>query len=165
MRTLKIFLALALTGLMGLAALAIADTKTVDDTVKETGKLRSKPYLDITRAKAGHANDGRLLHTVTMRGKIRAEKSNERAILLINTKGSRTSSPEFVVLNRRVFEVDGDQLTKAGAADLGTSKRTWKYRFKPETIGDPKKYGWAALTSKGNTSDLAPNRRYAIHAP
>lgn len=151
---------------MGGAAFAAAST--VNDGTRESASLRDKPELDIVRATAGKAvgEELRLKHKVTMRGRLEPESKNTRPFILINTEGGGRSDFEYVVLGPRVFRSTNDGFEKVGANQFSSRKRTWVYRFKAETIGSPSSYGWAALTSKGKTSDLAPADAYKVeHLP
>lgn len=161
-RGLGVFAVVAVA--FGAAGVAGADTGAVTDAKKETAKLRAKPELDIVRATAGHAVGDRLKHKITMRGGLDPRSKNTRPFLLINTKGGASSAYEYAVLGPRVFRSTANGFVKVGANQFTARKRTWVYRFKPKSIGSPKQYGWAALTSKGKTRDLAPNNaRYALH--
>lgn len=146
------------------AATAIGDGQTVRDRAKDTAELKRKGELDIVRATAGHAIGGKLKHKITMRERLKPGQKNTRPFILINTRGDATSDFEFLVLGPRVFKVTRKgKFRKVGANKFSARKRTWVYRFPASTFGDPESYGWAALTAKGGTSDLAPNRRYKEH--
>ncbi len=159
--------ALLLGALLTTAALltgvAVADNQAVLDPSRDTPALKKKPQLDIVRASAGHAVGGKIKHKVTMRGKLTPKAKNTRPFILINTRGGDSSRFEYVVLGPRVLEVKGKRYIRAGANKFSARKRTWVYRFDPKSIGNPKSYGWAALTSKGKAVDLAPNQRYKTH--
>ena len=156
--------AAALATTLALAAAAAADNQTVSDPEGDSKALEDKPYLDIVSARAGHAIGGRLKHKVTMAAPVKEDQPNTRPFLLINTRGHDRSDFEYLVLGRRVYKVsENDKFVKTGAATIAARKRTWVYFFKPKTFGNPKSYGWAALTSKGDTVDLAPNRKYVEH--
>lgn len=142
------------------AGAAVAAASVVSDPKRETSQLRKKAELDIVRASASNAVGGRLKHKVTMRGKLKPGSKNTRPFILINTEGGKTSDFEYVVLGPRVFRSTDEGFVKVGANQFSARKRTWVYRFKPSTFGSPDSYGWAALTSKGRTTDLAPSRAY-----
>lgn len=144
------------------AGAAIAVASVVSDPTRETNSLRHKPELDIVRATAGSAVGGRLKHKVTMRGELEPGSKNTRPFILINTEGGGTSDFEYVVLGPRVFRATDEGFAKVGANQFKARKRTWVYRFKASTFGSPDSYGWAALTSKGETTDLAPANAYKI---
>ena len=163
MRRLHVIASIFAAGL-ALSAAALADNQSVSDPLGDTPQLKQKPYLDIVRATAGHALGDRLKHKVTMAATLKTEQKNSRPFILINTRGDERSDFEYIVLGRRVFKVNKkDEFIKSGAAQFLGRKRTWVYRFPARAIGNPREYGWAALTSKGKASDLAPNRRYELH--
>lgn len=155
-------LILGLIAAIAVAGAAFAAASTVNDPTRESNALRDRPELDIVRATAGSAVGDRLKHKVTMRGKLRPNSKNTRPFILINTKGGRRSDYEYVVLGPRVFRAGDDGFAKVGANQFSARKRTWVYRFKPSTFGSPDSYGWAALTLKGGTSDLAPSNAYKL---
>lgn len=154
--------------ILGLAAAiatlgaAFAVASTVNDPTRESKALRERPELDIVRASATTAVGDRLKHKVTMRGELKPNSKNTRPFILINTRGGSRSDFEYVVLGPRVFRSTNSGFEKVGANQFTTRKRTWVYRFKPSTFGSPDSYGWAALTSKGGASDLAPANAYEI---
>lgn len=153
----------AVIAAVALAGAALAAASVVNDQTRETNALRDKPELDIVRATAGMAvGEDRLKHKITMRGNLEPESKNTRPFILINTKGGSRSDFEYIVLGPRVFRSTGDGFVKVGANQFSSRKRTWVYRFKASTFGSPSSYGWAALTSKGRTSDLAPANAYQV---
>ena len=155
-------IAVAITAIALIGA-AVATAAVVRDQTRESSALRKSPELDIVRATAGSAaGEDRVKHKVTMRGKLKPGKKNTRPFILINTKGGPRSDFEYVVLGPRVFRATGDGFVKAGANQFSSRKRTWVYRFKTSTFGSPKSYGWAALTSKGKATDLAPANAYQV---
>lgn len=156
-----------ITGLVAAVVLigaAIAAAAVVNDRTRESQALRESPELDIVRATAGQAvgTEPRVKHKITMRGKLKPEKKNTRPFVLINTKGGSRSDFEYVVLGPRVFRSTDDGFVKVGANQFSSRKRTWVYRFKTSTFGSPESYGWAALTSKGKATDLAPANAYQV---
>jgi hypothetical protein len=155
---------LAATVAIVMAGAALAAAAVVNDGTRETNALRDKPELDIVRATSGIAvgEELRVKHKITMRGKLKPESKNTRPFILINTKGGGRSDFEYVVLGPRVFRSTKDGFEKVGANQFSSRKRTWVYRFKTSTFGSPSSYGWAALTSKGRTSDLAPADAYKV---
>jgi hypothetical protein len=161
-RKLELIVAAAVVAALVVVSAANADSTAVRDRAKETKALKRRPNLDIVRASAGHAGD-ELKHKVKMRGRIKPGKKNTRPFILINTKGGKRSAYEFVVVGTRVLEVRGNRLERVGGSRLSTRRRTWIYRFSPESFGAGDSYGWAALTAKGKTVDLAPNRNYKKH--
>lgn len=164
MRFRTAFAAAALLSILALASAASADTSSLRDRARDTPKLRERAELDIVRAKAAHAVGDRIKHKVTMRGRLDPRSKNTRPFILINTAGGPRSAYEFVVVGPRVFEVVDDGFRKVGANKFTARKRTWVYRFRPSSIGaEGEGYGWAALTAKGGTLDLAPNGRYKRH--
>lgn len=147
------------------ASLAVAGSgaETVKDGEKDTRRLKDRPELDIVKASAADATGNRVKHKIKMRGKLRPNKNNTRPFILINTRGGKASDFEYLVVGPRVFKKKGKKFVKVGANQFSARKRTWIYRFKPKKIGAKKSYGWAVLTAKGKTRDLAPNRRYKTH--
>jgi hypothetical protein len=149
--------------LVSLSAVAGADSTTLRDPAGETRVLKKQPHLDIVRVSAGHAR-GELRHKVRMRGKLKPNRKATRPFILLNTKGGPRSDYEYLVSGRRVLErVGANEFRKVGKASVRTRKRTWIYRFPASAFKPGKQYGWAALTSRGRASDIAPNRRYAVH--
>lgn len=161
----KVELLVGLVAVLAIGLVAVVDAKpgVVKDRIGETKWLKKKPVLDIVRAKASNAVGDRVKHKVTMRAKLKPRKSNTRPFILINTKGGKTSDFEYLALGRRLFEKKGKKFNKVGAVQMTTRKRTWVYRFKVKKLGVSDSYDWAALTAKGKTRDLAPNRRYIGH--
>jgi hypothetical protein len=104
----------------------------------------------------------RLKFKITMHGRLKPAKKNTRPFILINTRGGAASEFEYLVLGPRVFRVKGKGYEKVGANKFLAKKSTWIYRFKPTSVGlrDGDTFGWAILTAKGKTVDLAPNGRY-----
>lgn len=157
-------LGLALVAALALLALLVAPAladRVVRDEVKENRGLRENGRIDIVRATSGRAN-GRLEHTVTMRRQVKPKRGRERPGILINTRGGRSTNPEYLVFGSRVLRLKrGGEAIPIGAASLSAKGRTWTYRFRPKAIPNLKRYGWAAVTDKGDVGDIAPNDRYA----
>ena len=147
-----------------LASPAPANTKSVRDAKRESGPLRKHGRLDIVKATAGHDRAGRLVHSVVVRKRVDPDRGRERPVIAINTRGGRRSDPEYQVFGDAVFKrpKKGDP-RRIGEADLGSRGRRWTYRLDPAVIGGLGRYGWAAITTKGNAFDIAPARRYARH--
>lgn len=155
--------ALALSGVIALAAGAEANSKAVRDAKGESAPLRKNGRLDIIRAAAGHA-DGLLTHTVTVRKRINPDRGRERPILALNTRGGGRSDPEYQIFGSTIFRTRAKGDPKAvGEATLSSRGRSWTYSFDPAQIPGLRRYGWAAITTKGNAFDVAPARRYADH--
>ncbi len=154
--------ALAATALLALLLAATATARTtITDPKRETRALADHGRLDIIRATADKRS-GTLIHTVTMRKRVRESRANERPQILINTRGGGRTDPEFTVFGTRVYRVKkGGDTVAIGRARVGARGRTWTYRFESSEIPDLGRYGWAALTRKGRTSDVAPGRRYS----
>jgi hypothetical protein len=152
--------AVAVAG-FGVAA-ALAGTDSVRDKQGDTEALERKPEMDIAKVAVADEAGRRLKFKMTMHGKLEPSRSNTRPFILINTKGGSASSFEYLVLGPRVFEVQGEDYVKVGANKFVAKKSTWIYRFKPTSVGlrDGDTFGWAILTAKGKTVDLAPNGRY-----
>lgn len=147
-----------------LTSVSAANSRAVSDGKRETAPLRKNGRLDITRALAGHRN-GLLTHTVVVRRRVAPERGKERPVIALNTRGRRRSDPEFQVYGRAVFDVRGSGDPQAIAdAELRSRGRRWIYLFDPAGIpGLERRYGWAAITTKGSAFDVAPSRRYALH--
>lgn len=144
------------------AGLALAGSDAIRDRQGDTKALERKPEIDIAKVLVADEAGRRLKFKMTMHGKLEASKKNTRPFVLINTKGSKSSAFEYLVLGPRVFKVKGDSYEKVGANKFLAKKSTWIYRFKPTSVGlrDGDSFGWAILTAKGQTVDLAPNGRY-----
>lgn len=153
-------LAVAVVGFSGAAG---ADSTSHDDRIKETKALKRQAELDIVRIAAGHAG-GELRHKVRMRGRLKPRKNNTRPFILLNTRGGPSSNYEYLVSGKRVLKrVGPGNFKRVGSATVRTRKRTWIFRFPASAFKPGREYGWAALTSRGNASDVAPNRRYLVH--
>lgn len=146
---------------------AAAKQGSVRDPKGDTRLLKKKPELDIVRAGVSKGRGDRVVHKIRMRGKLKPGRPNTRPLLLINTRGNKASKFEYLISGRRVLKrvTDGrkegvDSFEKVASARLKSRRRTWIYRFKPSGLDAGASYGWAALTSKGKTTDLAPDRRY-----
>jgi hypothetical protein len=163
-RTIARGLAATLAVLVALGAgLALAGSDSVRDRKGDTKALERKPEIDLAKVLVADEAGRRLKFKITMHGKLEAGKKNTRPFVLINTKGSNASEFEYLVLGPRVFKVKKDgRYEKVGANKFLAKKSTWIYRFKPTSVGlrDGDRFGWAILTAKGKTIDLAPNRRY-----
>jgi hypothetical protein len=148
-------------GVLG-AGVAVAGSDAVRDTQGDTKALKKKPEIDLARVLVADEAGRRLKFKITMHGRLTPSKKNTRPFVLINTKGGGTSEFEYLVLGPRVFKAKGEQYKKVGANRFLAKKSTWIYRFKPTSVGlrDGDTFGWAILTAKGDTVDLAPNRRY-----
>lgn len=157
-------LALLVCGVVLLAGSAAANTRSVADAKRETAPLRKNGRLDITKAIAGH-KAGMLAHTVVVRKRVDPSRGRERPVIAINTRGGSRSDPEYQVFGGAVFKIPrkGDP-KNVGDAELDSRGRRWIYVIDPALLGDPKRYGWAAITTKGNAFDVAPARRYAQHS-
>jgi hypothetical protein len=154
--------ALAVT-LVTFSTVAGADSTALRDPAKETNALKRQPELDIVRIAAGHSG-GQLRHKVRMRGRLKPDRKATRPFILLNTKGGPRSGYEYLVSGRRVLKRVGlNEFRRVGTASFRTRKRTWIFSFPASAFGPGKRYGWAALTNRGRASDVAPNRRYAVH--
>jgi hypothetical protein len=144
------------------AGMATAGSDVLRDRKGDSRALKSKPEIDIARVLVADEAGRRLKFKITMHGKLRPQKTNTRPFILINTRGGKTSEFEYVVLGPRVFKAKKRGYEKVGANKFVAKKSTWIYRFKPRSIGlrDGDTFGWAVLTAKGRTTDLAPNKRY-----
>ena len=154
-------LVLAIAG----ASVALASSDSVRDREGDTKALKRKPEIDIVRVSAADEAGRRAKFKITMAGRLTPGNKNTRPFILINTRGSASAIEDFeyLVLGPRVFKVVGDgNYDKVGANKFLARKSTWIYRFKPGSIGlhDGDSFGWAALTTKGKTADLAPDDRY-----
>ena len=156
-------LALALTLVAGATSLALAGNDSVRDKRGDTRGLKQKPEIDVVRVQAADEAGRRVKFKITMAGRLTPQNKNTRPLLLINTKGGSASAFEYLALGPRVFEALGnDQYEQVGANKFLAKKSTWIYRFKPGRLGltDGEHFGWAVLTAKGKTADLAPDDRY-----
>ncbi len=154
-----ILLAVAAVALTGLA---LADTAKVRDDKRETSQLVRNGRLDIVQAKVSHSGD-RVKHTVTMRKRVKPNRKKERPLIGLNTRGNANSDPEYLVLGESVFRVRKDaDPRKVASAKLTAKKRRWIYRFNPADI-ELGRYGWVAITTKGEAFDTAPAKRYKNH--
>jgi len=152
-------LVLAIAG----ASLALASSDSVRDREGDTKALERKPEIDIVRVAAADEAGRRAKFKITMAGRLTPHNTNTRPFILINTKGGSASAFEYLVLGPRVFKALGnDEYKKVGANKFLARKSTWIYRFKPGSLGlhDGDSFGWAVLTAKGKTADLAPDKRY-----
>lgn len=154
--------ALAIAAVAALASVALANEQVVRDDRAETKQLKRHPRLDILRATAGH-RDGLLMHTVTMRRAVDADRGKERPLIGLNVRGGRRSELEYLVFGGAVFKLRNDRDPKVVAdAELTSRGRRWVYLFDPEEVG-LNRYGWVAITAKGRTGDVAPADRYRRH--
>jgi hypothetical protein len=164
----RAFLAIpiAAAALLG-AAVASADSTTVRDAVGESVPLRQNPRVDIVKAIAGH--QGYLLkHTVVVNARIDPDRRRERPLIGINTRGSDSSDPEYLVYGDDIFKNPKKGKPKRiGKARLTGKGKRWVYRFDPEQFphGGLGRYGWAAFTTTAKALDVVPNNFYAIHRP
>lgn len=144
---------------------AAGSGSSVTDPRADSKALKRKPELDIRRASVADESGRRVKHKISMQGKLKPQKKFTRPFLLINTRGNSKSRFEYLVLGPRVFRRVGDNYEKVGANKFTTKRKTWIYRFKPGRIGlgVGDSYGWAVLTAKGKTVDLAPDARYVTH--
>lgn len=151
-----------LIALLAGATLAQAGKRGVKDDRKETKALKKNGRVDIVRAGAGSAGKS-VVHRVTMRKRVKPGRGRERPGILINTRGGRSTDPEYLVFASRIYEIKKrkDKLKEIGRAKLRAKGRTWTYRFESKQIPGLKRYGWAAITEKGKARDIAPARRYA----
>jgi len=157
-----IVLALLVLALAG-GSLALASDDSVRDPKGDTKALKRKPEMDVVRVTAADEAGRRVKFKITMAGRLKPSKKYTRPFILINTKGGTASAFEYLVLGPRVFRALGKHnYKKVGANKFLAKKSTWIYRFKPGSIGlhDGDTFGWAILTAKGKTADLAPDRRY-----
>ncbi len=160
-----------LTGAFVLAALlsllvtgsAIAAQRTVRDPKFDSAYLSRHGRLDITKSTADRKLTA-VRHSVTTKAKVRPARPAERPAILINTRGGRRSSYEYIVYGSTVFSVPkkGRPQPVAGAT-LTASDRTWRYSFDLADVPDlGAGYGWAAITQKpgGKVADVAPDNGY-----
>lgn len=145
-----------------LAPLALAGSDSIQDREADSAALARKPQIDIARVAAADEAGGRVKFKVSMHGELTPAKRNTRPFILVNTRGGSSSRFEYLVYGPRVFEVVGKRYVKVGANKFDARRSTWIYRWKPASIGlgDGDEFGWAVLTAKGNTTDLAPDDRY-----
>ncbi len=162
---------IALAALAAMAAVLLlavpasaASERTVRDPRFDTPYLSKHGRLDITETTAKRRLS-RVAHTVTMRAKARPARTRERPSILINTRGGRRSTYEFIVFGSTVFSVpDKGGPVAVASAVLVAKDRTWRYRFDIDDVpGLGAGYGWAAATQKpgGRFADVAPGNGYA----
>lgn len=169
MRKIRLLTAIAALALLAGAAAAPAakdGVRKVRDARADTKRLKRKRNLDIRRVIAANESGNRLKYKIKMQGKLKPKKKFSRPFILINTRGGKKSDFEYLLLGPRVFKKRADdRYVKVGANKFKTRRKSWIYRFKPSRIGlEPgDRYGFAALTAKGRTVDLAPDRRYRNH--
>ena len=100
----------------------------------------------------------------TVRARVRPARRRERPAIIINTRGGKRSTYEYIVLGSTIFRVPRKGAPKAvGDATLTAKRRRWSYRFDLDEIrGLGAGYGWAATTQKrsGRFADVAPDRGY-----
>lgn len=149
-----------------IATAAKSGRSVVRDDRADSKRLKRKPELDIRKAKVVDEAPDQVKHKIRMQGKLKPRKKFTRPFVLINIRGGKRSDFEYLLLGPRVFKkTKSDRFRKVGANKFKTVGRTWIYRFKPSRIGlgPGDRYGWAVLTAKGRTVDLAPDRRYVKH--
>lgn len=141
-----------------------AAERTVRDPRFDIPYLSEHGRLDITKATA----ERRLTlvtHSVTTRAKVKPARTRERPSILINTRGGRRSTYEFIVFGSTVFRVPRKgQPVAVASATLVAKNRTWRFRFDIDDV--PRLgagYGWAAATQRpnGRFADVAPDGGYA----
>lgn len=162
-KLIALALTVALAAGAGTAAGAAGNDQVVRDKLRETKLLKRNGRMDIRRATAGH--DGELLvHEVEMRKRVDPERGKERPLITLNVRGGGRSDPEYLVFGGALFKVrtKGDP-KRIGDARLSARGRRWTYSFDPTQIKGLKRYGWAAVSSKGKIFDVAPSKRYKQH--
>jgi hypothetical protein len=144
------------------SASALADTRSLRDPRGDTPQLRRHGRLDIVKVAVSHAH-GLVVHTVVVRSKVKPKHGRERPVIAINVRGGKRSDPEYLVFGEAIFRVrKGRDPKQVGTAELTSRGRRWVYRFDPAQLKTDA-YGWAAITTKGHTSDVAPDSRYLTH--
>ncbi len=144
------------------AAAAAPGADVIRDHRADGAGLRHKPEIDIVRVAAANGPGGRAEFKIRMAGRLEPGHKTTRPFLLINTRGGRASTFEYLVLGPRVFRAVGKHYVKVGANRFAAHKRTWIYAFKPAVAGlEPgDRFGWSVLTARGKTADLAPDDHY-----
>jgi hypothetical protein len=154
-------LAAALLAAVLLATPASAGRQVVRDELRETKALKLNGRIDIRKATVRHR--GELLeHSVVMRKRIAPKRGRERPLIAINTRGGGRSDAEYLVFGGAIFKNrPKGEPKQIGRAELKAKGRKWTYRFDPGEIkNNLRRYGWAAVVTKGNAFDLAPPKRY-----
>lgn len=153
----------ALTAMLFAAAFAapgLADKRTITDA---EGDLNGSPHQDFVSGTQSHAGKKGLVHTATVAGKA---DEKDFPLLNINTKGNRTSPPEYLASVTEGGPVVTNLATGATrplAVSIGTEElvNTYRFAFRKGAIGKPeKKYGWQFVYPD---EDAMPNDGYAIH--
>ena len=151
----------AATALFAIVGTGIADDRTITDA---EGDVSGPPHLDFVSGTQSHMGKRAVLHTATVAGKADVK---DFPTLEIDTKGDRTSGPEYVVNvaedGSAVVQNVASGATRPALAYVGADEliNTYKLVFRKGAIGSPeKRYGWRfAIPGE----DLMPNDGYAVH--
>jgi hypothetical protein len=147
-------------GVLAMAGTGLADKRTITDA---EGDLNGPPHKDFVSGTQAHVGKKGLLHTATVAGKA---DEKEFPLLNINTKGNRTSPPEYVAQVTDAGPVVTNLATggtKPLVVSIGEDElvNTYRFAFTKGAIGKPKrKYGWQFAYPE---DDIMPNDGYAIH--
>jgi len=163
-RRIGVVVLVCLLALLVTGSATAAGGRTVRDPKFDTPYLSRHGRLDVTKASAGR-RIAKVTHSVTMRAKLKPVRRRERPAIIINTRGGRRSTYEYIVYGSTVFRVPRQgQPQRVAAATLAAKDRTWRYRFDLDDVaGLGAGYGWAAVTQKrsGKFADVAPDDGYA----
>src|SRR5215208_636262 len=135
--------AVAATALFGVVGTGLADKRTITDA---EGDVSGPPHLDFVSGTQGHMGKKAVVHTATVAGKADVK---DFPTLEINTRGDRTSGPEYVVNvaddGSAVVQNVATGASRPALAYVGADEliNTYKLVFRKGAIGNPeRKYGW-----------------------
>jgi hypothetical protein len=176
----RIYTGLAAAGALAVlvTSIATADTASRKDP---TGDVKHNPpgkdsRYDIVRITYGHGSNGRLVQTVTTKGKIfgPASKSGPPPLLWIDVPGKVANRggcnfSDYFVIPGEVDEC-GDGPKTGSASVKKVSAHTMRFSFAPSAIGSPARYGIAFVEEGSNSQgnglvffDRAPNKGFLRH--
>ncbi len=162
-------LTLTATVLGGTALAGRHGRNAVVSDPKDSGKLydaSSYAACDIREVKAQVKRRKTLVVKTTLRGK----QDFPNVELYLNERGSKRSTPEYIVWQDGATKIDG--INKAGeqknpkfienaaTVKLQDHGRSVRYDVKLKKIGGPKKVGFQAKTCGEGAVDIAPGKNY-----
>lgn len=161
----------------GLTVLAVCGTATagkqgsnaVVSDPKDSGKLYPKETYarcDISEVKAQVKRGNKLVVKTTLRGK----QQGVGIYLNLNTKGSKSSDPEYVAYGETMFKTGGvgesgqyenqKVINRAVTAKLKNRDRAVQQEVKLKKVGKPKSIGFQSQTCGEGAVDLAPGKNH-----